>query len=184
MDSDITLLSLAGSAFSPLCTVYFWLVRARREQPNLSAHLLEQEFFLGLGKSDVRGIGCSLSIVWANNSILPDAVLGARIWVMTKDGAWQLLDGLTCDGDKTALPLNLPPQQTGLLKLTGCLSFIRDERLESEQPIARSYVRAHLAHPRQFRIETLGLNDRISADVMTIDPDESAAESFRIRTAA
>lgn len=183
MESEFSVVSLAGSAFSTACTAYFWFVKARRERPDLSAHLLDHEFFLSLGKSETRLVGCTLGIIYANNSILPDAVLGLRVWVRTTDGGWKLTEDVICDSS-TALPLNLPPQQTCLLRLTGQLHFPRDAELEGESSIAGGYLKRHLAAPREFKVETLGLNDHVSTEVMRIDPNESAAESFRVRTAA
>jgi hypothetical protein len=183
MDWDFSYVSLTGSAFSTACTAYFWFVKARRERPDLSAHLLQHEFFLSLGQSDTRLIGCTVGIIYANNSILPDAVLGLRLWVRTTNGGWKLMDDVICDS-ATALPLNLPPQQTCLLRLTGQLHFERDARLESESNIAGGYLRQHVAAPREFKLETLGLNDHVSTEFMRVAPDESAAESFRVRTAA
>jgi len=183
MESELPMMSLAGSVFSTACTAYFWFVKARRERPDLSAHLLQHEFFLSLGKSDTRLIGCSLGIIYANNSILPDAVLGLRLWVRTTAGDWKLMQDLICDSS-TALPLNVPPQQTCLLRLTGQLHFDRDADLEDESNIAGAYLRQHVAAPREFKLETLGLNDHVATETMRIDPAETAAESFRVRTAA
>lgn len=183
MPSDISMMSLAGSAFSTACTAYFWFVKARRERPDLSAHLLQHEFFLSLGKTDTRLIGCTLGVIYANNSILPDAVLGLRLWVKTTSGGWKLMEDVICDSS-TALPLNLPPQQTCLLRLTGQLHYARDAELENESNIAAAYLREHVAVPREFKLETLGLNDHVSTEIMRINPHETAAESFRVRTAA
>ena len=183
MNSDVSAISLAGSVFSTACTAYFWLIKSRRERPSLSTHLLEQEFFLGLGHTDTRGIGCSLAIVYANNSILPDAVLGLRVWVKTTAGDWKVLEGVTCEAS-TALPLNLPPQQTGVLRLTGHLLFDRDKELEGESNIATAYVRELIASPREFKLETLGLHRRVATDVARHDPTAPSTESFRVRSAA
>lgn len=183
MPSEFSYFSLAGSAFSTACTAYFWFVKARRERPDVSAHLLQHEFFLSLGNTDTRLIGSSVGIIYANNSILPDAVLGLRLWVRTTDGGWKLMEDVICDA-ATPLPLNLPPQQTSLLRLTGQLHFQLDAELESESNIAGAYLREHVAAPREFKLETLGLNDHVSSEIMRIDPGETAAESFRVRTAA
>ena len=56
MDS-MSMFSMAGSAFSTLATGYFWLVRNRREKPNLRAYLADREFYLGRGGADNRQIG-------------------------------------------------------------------------------------------------------------------------------
>ena len=97
MAQEMTWMSLAGSVFSTACTAYFWLVRSRRERPNLASHLLEHEFFLGQGRVETRTIGFQLAVVLANNSILPNAVIGARVWLRTADGNWESVDGLTTD---------------------------------------------------------------------------------------
>lgn len=183
MPTEFTYVSLAGSVFSTACTAYFWFVKARRERPDLSAHLLDHQFFLSLGQKETRLIGCNLGIIYANNSILPDAVLGLRLWVKTTCGDWKLMQDVICDSS-TALPLNLPPQQTCLLRLTGQLHFGRDERLEAESNITAAYLQEHVAGPREFKLETLGLNDHVATEIMRMDPGESAAETFRVRTAA
>lgn len=183
MAQEMSWMSLAGSVFSTACTVYFWFVRARRERPKLTAHLLEHEFFLGQGRAETRTIGVKLAVVVANGSILPNAVIGARAWLKTADGAWESVEGLTTDA-QTPLPINLPPQQTGILRLTGRITFSTHADLESQRPSAAAYVAQYLRRPVEIEFETLGLNGHVTANVLRCDPDEAAAASFRVRAAA
>jgi hypothetical protein len=182
MPDDLTLVSLIGSAFSAACTAYFWFVRVQRERPDVTAHLLEHEFFLGQGRADERAIGFKLAVVLANNSILPDAVLGARVWLRTAGGQWLPLEGVTCD-QRSPLPLNLPPQQTGILRLAGRISFATDDEAESQRAIAEAYVARHLSRPLEITVQTLGLNERVTTSVLYCDPQDGAA-AFRVRSAA
>ncbi|MCA9052647.1 MAG: hypothetical protein KDA75_02365 [Planctomycetaceae bacterium] len=183
MPADTSLLSLAGSIFSTVCTAWFWFVRVRRERPNLTAHLLEHEFFLAHGGGDSRTIGCKAAVVLANNSILPDAVLGARLSVLSSSGGWLPLDGLVADAH-AALPINLPPQQTGVIRLTGRLAFPWDPDAEGTRTALQTYLARNVATPIQMQLETLGLNDSTSRFTLVFDPHLEATQSFRVRTAA
>jgi hypothetical protein len=183
MAQEMTWMSLAGSVFSTACTAYFWLVRSRRERPNLASHLLEHEFFLGQGRVETRTIGFQLAVVLANNSILPNAVIGARVWLRTADGNWESVDGLTTD-QRTPLPLNLPPQQTGILRLAGHMTFPTVKELEAERNIAGAYVKRLLRQPLEIEFETLGLGNRVTTSLLRCDPAESPAATFRVRAAA
>lgn len=73
------MVSLVGSFFSGTCTMYFWLVRANRERPNLKPHYVKHEFVLGRTREDQRHFGVTLEVVVANYSVLPNAVLGVRV---------------------------------------------------------------------------------------------------------
>src|SRR5215467_7462186 len=117
MDSLGTYIGYAGSAVSMLTTLYFWHVRMRNERPNLSPHLVDKEFFLGMSRDGVRQIGVKAGFVVANQSVLPNAILGARLWVRTRTD-WQEVGNLAFD-KQTPQPFNLPSLQTVLLRLTG-----------------------------------------------------------------
>jgi hypothetical protein len=183
MPAEASLLSLAGSVFSTACTAWFWFVRVRRERPNLTAHLLEHEFFLAHGTGERRSIGCKLAVVLANNSILPDAILGARVSVRTAAGTWLPLEGLVCDAS-APLPINLPPQQTGIIRLAGRVSFALSADAEGTRTALQTYLQQNLASPIQIQVETLGLHDSTSTFTLVYDPQREATQSFRVRSAA
>src|ERR1700730_11674119 len=120
MESYVSYLGFAGSAISLLTTMYFWFIRMRQEQPCLKPYLADREFFLGLGRDEVRQLGVKAGIIVANYSVLPNAILGARLWVRVHDG-WKEAGQLAFD-KQTPQPFNIPPLQTVLLRLTGTLS--------------------------------------------------------------
>ncbi|HZZ80067.1 MAG TPA: hypothetical protein VFE62_16255 [Gemmataceae bacterium] len=151
MDSYISYLSYAGSAVSMLTTLYFWHVRMRNERPSLSPHLVDKEFFLGMSRDGVRQIGIKAGFVVANHSVLPNAILGARLWVHETE-AWQEVGNLGFD-KQTPLPFNMPPLQTILLRLAGTLSFPYDDSLEQGSKTAANYLEAYLAQPLELRLE-------------------------------
>src|SRR6516225_9371872 len=88
MDAFMPFLSLAGSAFSTVLTVVFWVSKYRRELPDLRAHLVDRELFLGAGTADQRQLGLKLGILVANYSALPNAILGVKLALKGADGNW------------------------------------------------------------------------------------------------
>jgi hypothetical protein len=160
----MSMFSMAGSAFSTLATGYFWLVRNRREKPNLRAYLADREFYLGRGGADNRQIGCKLGLIVANYSILPNSLLGVTLAVKRKDGGWQTVQGMTFDA-QTPLPFNIPPMQTVLLRVNGYLSFPNMAESGTSTGILARYVE-QLAEPLQYRVELRGLNNRRQTQVL------------------
>ena len=55
--------SMIGSALTAAWTAYFWLVRVKRERPDLRAYLADQEPFLGSATVDTRQIGLKLGLI-------------------------------------------------------------------------------------------------------------------------
>src|SRR5690348_9648640 len=120
MEAYMAYIGLAGSVLSTLATLYFWLVRMRHEQPCLRPYLVDSEFFLGLGRDNVRQLGMKAGIAVANHCVLPNALLRIRLWVRRHDG-WQEVEHLSFD-KVTPQPFNIPPMQTVLLRVAGSLS--------------------------------------------------------------
>lgn len=165
----MSMTSLAGSVFSTACTAYFWLVKVRREQPLLRSQLADREIFLGNGGTEVRQIGLKVGLIVANYSLLPNALLGARLWIKQRDGHWQETQNLSFD-KQTPLPFNLPTLQTVLLRLNGTVSFPTSAALEeagTSNKILTAYTEHYLAEPRELRVELQGLNDRKHREVLT-----------------
>src|SRR6516225_3303042 len=69
-------LSMIGSALTALWTAYFWLVRVKRERPDLRPYIADQEMFLGNTVGETRQVGLKLGLIVANYSSLPNALLG------------------------------------------------------------------------------------------------------------
>ena len=171
MDSFITFFSFAASLFSSLATAYFWLVRAHRERPCLKPHFADKEFFLGSSRDNVRQIGLKLGVIVANYSSLPNAILGARLWVRLPEG-WQELTNVAFD-KQTPQPFNVPSLQTVLLRLNATLSFPYQEALEEGNKTVGNYLNRFLTPSRDIRIELRRLGDEADCHTLTL---ASAAE--------
>jgi hypothetical protein len=183
MDSYLHFLGLAGSAFSTLATLYFWLIRMRQERPCLRAHLVDREIFLGTSRDDERQLGLKVGVIVANYSTLPNAILGARLWVRLREG-WQEVGRLAFD-KQTPQPFNLPPLQTVLLRLTGTLSFPYQASLEEGSKSVANYLQRFVHEPLELKLELRHLNDRTATEVLTVPSEaERAAPALRPYSAA
>lgn len=180
--SWMPLISLAGSIFSTTCTGYFWFVKVRKEQPNLMCYLHDHDLFLGNGRGETRGIGLNVQAIVANNSSLPNAILGVKLSVKLKTGAWQSVIGVSCD-KAAPLPLNISPLQTTLLKLQGRLTFATVEELENQRNIESAYSEHYLMQPMEFFLELQTLNDRAKTSHLISD-GRVKEEPIRLRLAA
>ncbi|MBL8793392.1 MAG: hypothetical protein JNM56_05790 [Planctomycetia bacterium] len=163
--------SFAGSAFSTIATGYFWMVRARRERPDLRAHLVEREIFLSSGRAETRHLGVKLGIIVANYSLLPNALLGVKLYFKQRDHSWQELQNVRFD-QATPLPFNIPTMQTVLLRVNGTLVFPTNKQFEEDNGgnILGGYVDYHLADPREIRCELRHLNGKPCREVMSYSP--------------
>ena len=119
--------------------------------------LAERRFHQGVYRDERRDVTVEVSAVVANHSSLPNALLGARVWLKGRDGAFLELLGTSLD-ERTPLPLNVPPLQTVLLRLRGRLSFPASAELEKGGIAA--YTEHHLSSPREIKLELLSLNER------------------------
>jgi hypothetical protein len=164
----------AGSAVSMLTTLYFWFVRMRNEQPRLKPFVADKEFFLGLSRDNVRQIGINVSIIVANYSSLPNAILGARLWIRQKDG-WLAVDNLTFD-KQSPQPFNVAPLQTVLLRLNGTLSFPYRDEFEEGSKTMSNYLQALLAQPLEMKLQLRDLGDHSPTHVLTFSQEEAATQ--------
>lgn len=82
--------TLISSGFATVITLYFWLVKSRKERPWLKV------YWGGLEKASLKDgdtpgtVSCCYRIrpVVANYSVAPNAVLDVRGWVKGTDGNW------------------------------------------------------------------------------------------------
>jgi hypothetical protein len=170
MESLVAYIGVAGSAVSMLTTMYFWIVRVRKEQPCLKPYLADTETFLGLSRDGIRQIGLKIGFIVVNQSILPNVILGARVSVRLKEG-WQEVGNLAFD-KQSPQPFNLTPLQAVLLRLTGTLTFPYVDALEGSSAAATKYLDAFIADPRQIKLELRHLNKRVDIYVMNVTPDK------------
>jgi hypothetical protein len=184
MESIVSYLSVVGSTISMAATLYFWLVRMRRERPCLKPYLVDREFYLGLSRDEVRRIGLKVGVVVANYSVLPNAVLGARLWIRQQDGGWLEAGNIAFD-KQTPQPFNVPPLQTVMLRLTGALSFPYQDALEDGNKTAANYMGRFTSQPVEMKLELRQLNDR--NDTYELVPPaerEQAGQESRSSTSA
>lgn len=119
-----TLFSVCASITALLSTALLWLVRFNREQPNLAVEQvspLKAEFvvphhFADLYQALRPAKHEGLMMMWTdiaviNNSTLPNAILELEASVKLADGTWQ--SAHVQIGEKSQLPINLPPHSTG-----------------------------------------------------------------------
>jgi hypothetical protein len=159
MEALVPYAGLVGSVFSTVLTVYFWLLKANRERPNLQGFPADRELFLGNRATGKRQIGVKLGAVVANYSTLPNAILSVAVAVKQKDGIWLPLEDVTFD-KQTPLPCNVPSLQTVLLRVMGRANFANVDALEQGGNILGNYLNHYFTSPREFRVELRALNDR------------------------
>lgn len=182
MEANMTLWSFLGSAFSTVLTIYFWFVRMRRERPSLRPHLLDHEFFLASNRDDERLIGVRLGFIVANHSVLPNAVLRARLHIRLGDG-WHEVGQLAFD-KQTPQPVNVCPLQTVLLRLTGTLNFPYNAALETGSQAAANYLDRFAVQPLRFKIELQRLNDQTDVHEIELPRIDTPPFAARRRFAA
>lgn len=128
------IISIALSVGTALVTVYFWLVRANRERPNLKTHLVApfDTFFDSSARAyrlrnfekwpfkgtpwDQPDHNCFFYYIMAravvaNLSLEPNTVTGVRAFIKARDGSWQPLHTafLACPPD-AAPPIDFDSQ--------------------------------------------------------------------------
>lgn len=123
-------LSLLASFFAVASTFYFWLVRANRERAKLAACVVtgmrgtmmmameDAVTFRRVAPGDnqiVLKYWLDLAIV--NNSCLPNALLGIKVWVKFTDGRWHAMDVASADPEADLFPQNIDPLTTAGMKL-------------------------------------------------------------------
>jgi hypothetical protein len=161
--------SLTGSAIATLSTLYFWLVRVNREKPQLKVHLAGPLGADTLAAAAGAPPGTarsqfSLKAVVANYSALPNAVIGVKAWVKTREGTWA--PAVTSIDEKTQPPFNLPPLHTVPVTLTATVAV--PERPESAPRISRRETALlSVAEPVQFKLELTALNERRFTETLT-----------------
>jgi hypothetical protein len=153
--------SMVGSALTAAWTGYFWLVRIKRERPDLRPYLADQEQFLAHSTGEHRHVGIKLGLIVANYSSLPNALLGVRLWLRGRDGGWLEVDNVTFDA-KTPLPFNVPAMQTVLVRVAGRVAFPTDDDFEGTPTVLASYLDRHLAARREIGVELRGLGEYIA----------------------
>ena len=168
-------LALAGSAIAVTSTLYFWLIRANREKAQVEVHPIRGlDGFVMFNEDYVtlRRLKCAdgevgakylLGLALANNSTLPNAIIGIRVWMKfaqpnASGDCWREMDVAHCDSETALVPINLPPLTTAGLDLA--LAAAIQGTLEGGN--AERQIRASEALPDQvpIRIELRALGGK------------------------
>jgi hypothetical protein len=107
----------------------------------------------------------SLKAVVANYSALPNAVIGVRAWVKTREGTWA--PAVTSVDEKTQPPFNLPPLHTVPLTLTATVAV--PERPESAPRVSRREAALEsVAQPVELKVELTALNEYRFTETLSV----------------
>lgn len=123
-------LSLMASFFAVASTFYFWLVRANRERAKLVACTitgLRGTMLMAMedtatyrrvapGENEIV-LKYWLNLAIVNNSSLPNALLGIKVWVKFTDGRWHAMGVASADPEADLFPQNIDPLTTAGMKL-------------------------------------------------------------------
>jgi hypothetical protein len=159
--------SMIGSALTAAWTAYFWLVRIKRERPDLRAFFVEHETFLAHSTVEHRHVGVKLGLIVANYSTLPNALLGIRLWARQKNGGWMAVENITFDA-KTPLPFNVAAMQTVLVRVAGRIAFPIVDDFEGTPTAMSSYLDRNLAAKCEIGVELRGLGDYIATTELAV----------------
>ncbi|KAA1260929.1 hypothetical protein LF1_34710 [Rubripirellula obstinata] len=128
-------LALTGSAIAVASTLYFWLIRANCEKAQLEVHpvhALSGSVLLNEDYETLRRLNCKegevgakyfLGLALANNSTLPNAIIGIRVWIKfdqaesSNGESWREMDVACSDGQSDLVPINIAPLTTAALNL-------------------------------------------------------------------
>lgn len=160
--------SMIGSALTALWTGYFWLIRVKRERPDLRAYVADHETFLAHSTGDQRHVGVKLGLIVANYSSLPNALLGVRLWLRQRDRGWLEVESVSFDA-KTPLPFNVPAMQTVLVRVAGRVAFPTADEFEGTPTAMANYLERYLAAKRMVGVELKGLGEYVATAEVVVN---------------
>lgn len=171
MDALSSQLSFGISVTTALITFYFWIVKARREQPRLRIYQAEGQAggYAHSSYGDPIKLVFDVKSVVANYSTLPNAVLGVQAKVKMRDGSWR--EAETRLDAKTPLPLNISAMQTVRLDMSVTLALPavpEGETCKNTHQTFTLYRERCVAQPLQVKIALKTLGEKLFADVLTM----------------
>jgi hypothetical protein len=165
------LASLGGSVLALASTLYFWLIRANRERARLAAHLIGDMqgsivtphrdlavYHRLKPASNEHCLKYWLHIAVVNNSSLPNALLGARVSIQFKDGAWRTMEVRHVDDQCDLFPVNLSSLSTSSLKLALATTYA--DAFEQDHEGRAAAAGDALPRTVPIRIELIGLQNK------------------------
>lgn len=171
MDGLTSMLSFGVSMTTALVTFYFWIVKARREQPRLKIYQADPQVGGHAQSSctDPVKLVFEVKSVVANYSSLPNALLAVDAAVKLRDGGW--LDAEAQLDPKTPLPLNVAPMQTVRLDLVITVAvpaLPEGEACKNTHETFALYRQHYLTQPLETKVMLTTLGERMFADVLTL----------------
>jgi hypothetical protein len=162
--------SFGVSLITALFTFYYWIVKARKEQPRLKLYPADPQFggHAQSSCSDPVKLVFEVKSVVANYSTLPNALLGVQSWVKMRDGSWQ--EAETRLDPKTPLPLNVPPLQTVRLDLALTIAVPavpEGEACRNTQETFALYRERCVSQPLEAKVALKTLGEKLFANVLT-----------------
>lgn len=166
--------ALVSSFIAVASTFYFWLVRANRERAQLTVQavapltgtvLMNEDYETQQRVRAGDGMVCAkyfLSLAVVNNSSLPNALIGVRVWMPFRDGehsdrvVWTEMDIRHFQPETALFPINLQPLSTSSLSLAMAAAIPGTH----DGGFARRALTATeaLSMPVPIRVELRGLN--------------------------
>jgi hypothetical protein len=109
------------------------------------------------------------TMLFANLSALPDAVLDMRCWALSREGTWLplILPRQSYDSRQTqypGFPLDLPPRQLVNLRVTFAVDVPSDR--------SDDFCATCFAQPLRLKVELIGLGERCHRSEVVVDPAE------------
>lgn len=176
--------SLVASSLSAAGTAYLWIVKARRELPNLQIYPCSAgaEVNLGVYRGETRGLQFRTSVVVANYSLLPNAVIGVDVSMKRRDGSWEDISAPRAAG----LPLNVPSMTTQKVELewSVVLPALADAEARRGVEIPGAYLDHYYAEPRRLGIAVWALGEKEFRSIVPLTAGPSTARAIPFPRAA
>ncbi len=183
---QMSLLNMGMSTLAGAASAALWVLQLREKQPQLSIYLdqLERLRFDAGPDEATWVVSVQFKLVVANNSTLPNAVLKARAWLRSREGAWlegepRLVEEAVGIDSLPGLPVNLASRTTAALRLHQCFVIPRPGGEEDCDDL--TYFRRVTSRSPQLKVELTGLGGKTFRTLLAV---EAQAEASRLRAVA
>jgi hypothetical protein len=176
MEAFSSYFSFAVSVCSALFTFYFWIVKARQERPSLKCYAVDPQLsgYAFSSSGDPIKLIFEPKLILANYSSLPNAVLGATVWMRHRDDGW--LPTRAVIDAATPLPLNLAPMQTTRLGLRLTIEVppvAEGDRCRNTHETFALYRNLMLPERLELRVELTSLGGCVFTSSLRYQPRDS-----------
>jgi hypothetical protein len=162
-----------GSLMSGALTLYFWMIRATRERPDVRLfHApIRSKTSLGINNGETRWMDFELALVAGNFSSTPNAIIDVELKIRTKRGVWQPVNHLALH-DAERLPANIPPMTTAFIPVSWAIKFPPSTKAEAnEEPadIVRGYLDEYLSSPYRVSVTATTLGGKVFRSELAVE---------------